>query len=84
MIQVRLWKSLYNITMRQAWVLAVSCGYIGNLFLGILTMLISAKTKSAAVAVSMPFVYCDFYSRYSTGDGGRTEHVCQFYAVNAA
>ena len=55
-IQVRLWKSLYNITMRQAWVLAVSCGYIGNLFLGILTMLISAKTKSAAVAVSMPFV----------------------------
>ena len=55
-IQVRLWKSLYNITMRQAWVLAVSCGYIGNLFLGILTMLISAKTKSAAVAVSMPFI----------------------------
>lgn len=42
-IQVRLWKSLYNITMRQAWVLAVFCGYIGNLFLGILTMLISAK-----------------------------------------
>ena len=55
-IQVRLWKSLYNITMRQAWALAVSCGYIGNLFLGILTMLISAKTKSAAVAVSMPFI----------------------------
>ena len=55
-IQVRLWKSLYNITMRQAWVLAVSCGYIGNLFLGILTMLISAKTKSAAAAVSMPFI----------------------------
>ncbi len=55
-IQVRLWKSLYNITMQQAWVLAVSCGYLGNLFLGILTMLISAKTKSAAVAVSMPFV----------------------------
>lgn len=55
-IQVRLWKSLYNITMRQAWVLTVSCGYIGNLFLGILTMLISAKTKSAAVAVSMPFI----------------------------
>lgn len=55
-IQVRLWKSLYNITMRQAWVLAVSCGYLGNLFLGILTMLISEKTKSAAVAVSMPFI----------------------------
>lgn len=55
-IQVRLWKSLYNITMRQAWVLAVSCGYLGNLFLGTFTMLISAKTKSAAVAVSMPFI----------------------------
>lgn len=79
-IQVRLWKSLYNITMRQAWVLAVSCGYLGNLFLGILTMLISAKTKSAAVAVSMPFIVIFI----PAGDGGRTKHVCQSYAVNAA
>lgn len=55
-IQVRLWKSLYNITMRQAWVLAVSCGYLGNLFLGTFTMLISAKTKSAVAAVTVPFV----------------------------
>lgn len=55
-IQVRLWKSLYNITFLQAWVLTVFCGYIGNLFLGTLTMLISAKTRSAVAAITVPFV----------------------------
>lgn len=55
-VQVRLWKSLYNITFLQAWVLTVFCGYIGNLFLGTFTMFVSAKTKSAVVAVSIPFV----------------------------
>lgn len=55
-IQVRLWKSLYNITFWQAWVLTVFCGYLGNLFLGTFTMLISAKTKSAVAAVTVPFV----------------------------
>lgn len=55
-IQVRLWKSLYNITFWQVWVLTVFCGYLGNLFLGTFTMLISAKTKSAVAAVTVPFV----------------------------
>ena len=55
-VQLRVWKSLYNITFWQAWVLTMICGYIGNLFLTALTMFISAKTKSAVIAVTTPFV----------------------------
>ena len=55
-IQLRVWKSLYNITFWQAWVLTLICGYIGNLFLTALTMFISAKTKSSVIAVTTPFV----------------------------
>lgn len=55
-IQLRVWKSLYNITMWQAWILALVCGYIGNLFLATLTMFISAKSKSSVIAVTTPFV----------------------------
>ncbi len=55
-IQLRVWKSLYNITFWQAWVLTLVCGYIGNLFLATLTMFISAKTKSSVIAVTTPFV----------------------------
>ena len=36
--------------------LTLICGYIGNLFLTALTMFISAKTKSAVIAVTTPFV----------------------------
>ena len=55
-VQLQVWKSLYNITFWQAWVLTLICGYIGNLFLTALTMFISAKTKSSVIAVTTPFV----------------------------
>ena len=55
-VQLRVWKSIYNITFRQAWMLTLLCGYIGNLFLIALTMFISAKTRSAVIAVTTPFV----------------------------
>lgn len=55
-VQLRSWKSLYNITMWQAWGLTLICGYIGSLFLTALTMFISAKTKSAVLAVITPFI----------------------------
>ena len=55
-VQLQVWKSLYNITFWQAWVLTLICGYIGNLFLTALTMFISAKTKSSVLAVTTPFV----------------------------
>ena len=55
-VQLWAWKSLYNITFQQAWVLTMICGYIGNLFPTALTMFISAKTKSSVIAVTTPFV----------------------------
>jgi len=56
MVQLRVWKSIYNITMWQAWMLTLICGYIGNLFLTTLTMFISAKTRSSVISVTTPFV----------------------------
>ncbi len=57
MIQIRSgWKSIYNITMLQEYLLILFGGYIGTLFLVALTMLISAKSKSAVLAVITPFV----------------------------
>lgn len=50
------WKSLYNITFLQEYILAISGGYIGCLFIVALTMLISAKLKSAVIAVMIPFI----------------------------
>lgn len=55
-IQWQLWKSIYNLNMWQAWMLALISGYIGNLFLAFLTMWISAKTKSTVFAVTTPFI----------------------------
>lgn len=55
-IQWLLWKSIYNLNMWQAWMLTLISGYIGNLFLALLTMWISAKTKSAVFAVTTPFI----------------------------
>lgn len=55
-VQLRAWKSIYNITMWQAWVLTLICGHIGSLFLTALTMFISAKTRSSVIAVTTPFV----------------------------
>ena len=55
-IQWQLWKSIYNLNMWQAWMLALISGYIGNLFLALLTMWISAKTKSTVFAVTTPFI----------------------------
>ena len=50
MIQIRSgWKSIYNITMLQEYLLILFGGYVGMLFFAALTMLISAKTKSAVV-----------------------------------
>lgn len=47
---------IYNIRMWQAWLLVLLSGYVGNLFLSLVTMWISAKTKSAVLAVTTPFI----------------------------
>lgn len=42
--------------MWQKYLLIVTGGYIGCLFISCLTMLVSAKTKSAVLAVMLPFI----------------------------
>ena len=49
------WKCFYHLTMGQAYLLVLTGGYVGCLFLSGLTMLVSAKTRSAVVAVMIPF-----------------------------
>ena len=48
------WKSFYNITIWQEYLLLVIGGYIGCLFISFLVMFISAKGRSAVVAVMTP------------------------------
>ncbi len=53
-VQLQHWFSFYNLTMGQAFLLVLFGGYIGCLFMALLTMLISAKTRSAVTAVLTP------------------------------
>ena len=50
------WKSFYNITYLQAYLLTVLGGYLGNLFILFLSMFASAKTHSKVLAVTIPFI----------------------------
>lgn len=55
-IQIHQWKSFYLITVWQEYLLILVGGYIGCLFISFLSMFVSAKTKSAVIAVIIPFV----------------------------
>ena len=50
------WKSFYNITYFQDYLLTVFGGYIGSLFILTLAMFASAKTRSGILAVTIPFI----------------------------
>lgn len=50
------WKSFYNITYLQDYLLTVSGGYLGSLFILFLSMFVSAKARSKALAVTVPFL----------------------------
>lgn len=50
------WKSFYEMTNMEKYVLCVVGGYLGCMFISFLTMLVSGKTKSLAAAVVLPFV----------------------------
>lgn len=50
------WKSLYHLTNLQEFLLVLAGGYVGCLFIALLTMLVSAKTKNSVLAVLVPFV----------------------------
>ena len=55
-LQIDMWKSFYHLTMGQAWLLTVVGGYIGCLFFALLTMWVSAKTRSTVFASMVPFL----------------------------
>lgn len=50
------WKSFYNLTNFQAYLIVVLGGYLGCLFMVSLVMLVSAAARSAVLAVIVPFV----------------------------
>lgn len=53
---MRGWKSFYNITNLQEYLLVVLGGYVGCLFMVTLVMLVSAAVKSSLLAVTVPFI----------------------------
>lgn len=76
-IQLTLWRSVYNITYFQAYLLIVGAGYVGTLFAGALAMLCSALTRSTAAAVVVPFIILcafPFLSRIIT-----LPQICSFF-----
>lgn len=50
------WKCFYHITLWQEFLLTALGGYLGCLFISFLCMLVSARTRSAVLAVMLPFV----------------------------
>ncbi len=54
--QLLKWKAFYNLTIGQAYLLTIFGGYVGMLFLSLLSMFISALTRSQVVGVIVPYV----------------------------
>ncbi len=50
------WKCFYHLTYLQDYLLTILGGYLGSLFILFLSMLVSAKTCSKALAVTIPFI----------------------------
>lgn len=76
-IQLDLWRSVYNVTFLQAYLLIAAGGYVGTLFASALAMLVSAMTHSTSTAIIVPFiVLCvfPFLSRIVT-----LPEVCAFF-----
>ncbi len=56
MIQTgRNFSSIYNLTYFRFWLFTLLGGYIGTLFILMLSMLVSVKSRSAVVAITIPF-----------------------------
>ncbi|MCI9174532.1 MAG: ABC transporter permease [Lachnospiraceae bacterium] len=76
-IQFEMWRSSYNITFLQAYLLILAGGYIGTLFSSLAAMIVSAKTRSTALAIIVPFLLLclfPFLSRIITLPG-----LCSFF-----
>jgi hypothetical protein len=76
-IQFDMWRSSYNITFLQAYLLILAGGYIGTLFSSLAAMIVSAKTHSTVLAIIVPFILLclfPFLSRIITLPG-----LCSFF-----
>ena len=65
-IQLDLWRSVYNITFFQEYLITVVGAYIGCIFILSLSMLVSIYTKQGIVAITIPFFFvcvCPFLGR---------------------
>lgn len=76
-IQLDLWRSSYNITFFQAYLLIAAGGYVGTLLAATASMIVSAVSHSTTTAVIVPFILLcafPFLSRIITLPG-----VCSFF-----
>ncbi len=76
-IQLDLWRSSYNITFLQAYLLIAAGGYVGTLLAAVASMVVSAATRSTMTAAIVPFlILCafPFLSRIITLPG-----ICSFF-----
>ena len=76
-IQMDMWRSAYNITFMEAYLLIAAGGYVGTMFASTLSMLASAAMRSTATAIIVPcIVLCafPFLSRVITLPG-----ICSFF-----
>lgn len=55
-LQFMEWRTTYNLTLFQTWILMLAGGYVGTLFSVTVAMVISAKTHSTVAAAVTPFV----------------------------
>ncbi len=55
-VQLVRWKCFYNVTFLEKYILILLGGYLGNLFSAFLVMWAAAKTKSAVLPVTLPFL----------------------------
>ena len=60
-VQFLFWRSCYNITIFDAYLLIVAGGYVGTLFASAAAMLISVLTRSTVIAIIVPFVILCFF-----------------------
>lgn len=54
-IQISNWKAMYNLTYFEEFLLVAVAGYVGSLFILMIAMFVSAKTRSTVIAITIPF-----------------------------
>lgn len=74
------WKSLYNITIFQKYLLLLVSGWIGVSFTALLSMLVSAKTNSATLSVTVPFLLV-FLPQIVSGFAGSASYLSKILGL---